>query len=91
MLAGRDVPGTPIGGLLRAPERAMPCPSAPLAKAARLAKSNHGVLTPNHYGKFLQAPAIAGVARVRAGSPPSRETELLESAEVGLFSTRRYA
>ena len=24
---------------------------------------------------------------MRAGSPPSRETELLESAEVGLFST----
>lgn len=65
-LVDRDVAGTPMGGLLRAPERAMPCPRAPLAKTARLARSNHGNLTPNYYGKFLQPPAIAGLVRVRA-------------------------
>src|SRR6478752_787332 len=60
-LVGRDVPGTPIGGLLRAAERAMPCPCALLAKTARLTMSNHGVLTPIYYGKFLPPPATAGL------------------------------
>ena len=92
VFVGRDVPGTPIGGLLRAPERAMPCPFAPLAKTARLAKSNHGVLTPNYYGKFLQPPAIGGLVRVRGQVlKPSWAGALLASAEVGLFSKRRYA
>src|ERR1700746_387335 len=66
VLVGRDVPGTPIGGLLCAAERAIPCPCALLAKTARLTMSNHGVLTPIYYGKFLPPPATAGLVRVRA-------------------------
>jgi len=61
VLVGRDVSGTPIAGLRRAPERAMPCPCALLAKTARLTMSNHGVLTPIYYGKFLPPPATAGL------------------------------
>src|SRR5882724_8118116 len=45
VLVGRDVTGAPIAGLRRAPERAMPCPCALLAKSARLTMSNHDVLT----------------------------------------------
>src|SRR5258708_24952195 len=66
VLVGRDVPGTPIAGLPRAPERAMPCPCALFAKTARLTMSNHGVLTPIYYGKFLPPPAHAGLVRLRA-------------------------
>src|SRR5436305_5680470 len=65
VLVGRDVPGTPIGGL-SPPGLAMPCPCALLAKIARLAMSNHGVLTPIYYGKFLPPPATAGLVRPRA-------------------------
>src|SRR3977135_3523187 len=59
LFVGRDLPGTPIGGLPRAPVRAMPCPPALLAKTARLTMSNHSVLTPIYYGKFPVPPAIA--------------------------------
>src|SRR2546423_1762731 len=60
VFVGRDVTGPPIGGLRRAPVRAMPCPSALLAKTARLTMSSHGDLTPNYYGKFPLPPARAG-------------------------------
>src|SRR5258707_12962225 len=61
VLGGRDVIGPPIEGLRCPPERAMPCPCALLAKTARLTMSNHGVLTPIYYGKFLPPPATAGL------------------------------
>jgi hypothetical protein len=70
VLVGCDVPDAPIEGLRRAPERAMPCPCALLAKIARLTMSNHGVLTPIYYGKFLPPPATAGLVRLRAGFTP---------------------
>src|SRR6476620_10373493 len=69
VLVGRDVPVAPIAGLRPAPERAMPCPCALLAKTARLTMSNHGVLTPIYYGKFLPPPATAGLVRLRASLP----------------------
>src|SRR6476659_1678674 len=69
LLVGRDVTDAPIAGLLRAPERAMPCPCALLAKTARLTMSNHDVLTPIYYGKFLPPPATAGLVRLRASLP----------------------
>ena len=53
--------------------------------------SNHGVLTPIYYGKFLPPPATAGLVRLRASFYQFRETKLAESTEVGLFSTRHYA
>src|SRR6059058_1030089 len=64
-LVGRDVTGAGIGRLNR-PGLAMPCPCALLAKTARLTMSNHGVLTPIYYGKFLPPPAPAGLVRLRA-------------------------
>jgi len=64
VLGDRGVPGTPIEGLRRAPERAMPCPCALLAKTARLTMSNHGVLTPIYYGKISAAASDRGT-----GSP----------------------
>src|SRR5438874_2278278 len=91
VLGGRDVPGAPIAGLRRAPERAMPCPCALPAKSARLTMSNHGVLTPIYYGKFLPPPATAGLVAGALVFTNFRETKLAESTEVGLFSTRRYA
>src|SRR5439155_16333214 len=57
---GRAVTGTPIGGLRRAPVRAMPCPCALFAKTVRLTMSSHGDLTPIYYGKFPLPPATAG-------------------------------
>src|SRR5438094_5706289 len=57
---GRDVTGAPIGGLRRAPVRAMPCPCALFAKTVRLTMSSHGDLTPIYYGKFPLPPATAG-------------------------------
>src|SRR5947207_9333712 len=66
VLGDRDVPGTPIEGLRCPPGRAMPCPCALLAKTARLTMSNHGVLTPIYYGKFLLPPAPAGLVPPRA-------------------------
>ena len=65
LLVGRDVSGAPIGGLRRAPVRAMPCPSAPFAKTVRPTMSNHGVLTPIYYGKFLLPPATPGLVLLR--------------------------
>src|SRR5258707_15805064 len=69
VLGDRDVPRPPIEGLRCPPERAMPCPCALLAKTARLTMSNHGVLTPIYYGKFLPPPATAGLVRLRASLP----------------------
>src|SRR4029077_8499485 len=60
VLGDRDVPGTLIGGL-SPPGLAMPCPCALPAKTGRLTMSNHGVLTPIYYGKFLPPPATAGL------------------------------
>ena len=51
VLVGRDVDGTPIGGLYR-PGGARPCPCALLAQTVRLTMSNHGALTRIYYGKF---------------------------------------
>src|SRR5438552_14661009 len=63
-LVGRDVTGARIGGLSH-PGLAMPCPCALLAKTARLTMSNHGVLTPIYYGKFLPPPVTVGLVRLR--------------------------
>src|SRR5207302_7242459 len=59
---GRAVTGTPIGGLRRAPVRAMPCPCALLAQTVRLTMSSHGAFIryllrqiPG-FGKFKNPP-----------------------------------
>jgi hypothetical protein len=52
--------------------------------------SNHGVLTPIYYGKFLPPPATEDWFAC-ALVLPIREMKLAESTEVGLFSTRHYA
>src|SRR2546423_2129655 len=91
VLVGRDVPGAPIAGLRRAPERAMPCPCALPAKSARLTMSNHGVLTPIYYGKFLPPPATAGLVACALVFTNLGRRNWRRSTEVGLFSTRHYA
>src|SRR2546421_4385446 len=62
LVVGRDVTGTPIAGLRRAPVRAMPCPCALLDQTVRLTMSSHGAFIryllrqiPG-FGKFKNPP-----------------------------------